>query len=200
MTMRIPPWESPNERRGHQSFRWIGASRIRQAWTRAKIKADLLATTLFVVDSGTGYPLAVATPGRRAEQTAFLVTVVINFIDRLGYQKVYLRTDGLPSIRDLAAKTRAQRKHETIEQVTPRYSHQSNGRVERTIQTVRKQMVTMHLALEDAYQIKLTPNHTVWGWLARHAAWLVARYLVKLNNRTAFMEASDLEYRGEILP
>ena len=34
-------------------------------------KADLLATTLFVVDGGTGSPLAVATPGRRAEQTIF---------------------------------------------------------------------------------------------------------------------------------
>ena len=61
-------------------------------------------------------------------------------------------------------------------------------------------MVTMRLALEDTYHIKLTPSHTVWGWLARHAAWLVARYLVKINNKTAYLEAFDTEYRGEIVP
>ena len=144
--------------------------------------------------------MAIATPGRRAEQTNFLIMFVISFIDRLGYKKVYLRTEGEPSIRDFAARIRAKRTHETIEQVTPRHSHQSNGRVERTIQTVRKQMVTVRFALEDAYRVKLTPNHTAWGWLARHAAWLVARYLVKINNKTAYSEAFNAEYRGEIAP
>ena len=121
------------------------------------------------------------------------------YIDRIGHRKVRLRTDNEPSIMEIAKLVSKKREQETVVETTPRYSSASNGRAERTIQTIRKQMVTLKLAAESRYGFKLTAGHAAWGWLARHAAWLIARYHVKLNRRTAYSEVFEEEYRGSLV-
>jgi hypothetical protein len=67
---------------------------------------------------------------------------------------------------------------------TPLYSSQSNGRAERTIQSVRRQTVALKLATELKYGVLVTSDLAIWPWMVRHAGWLYARFHLKSNQRT----------------
>ena len=59
-------------------------------------------------------------------------------------------------------------------------------RAERTIQTVRRQHITLKLALEAQYTIKLSDAMSVWSWILRHSAWLIERFGVKVRENTLY--------------
>ena len=168
-----------------------------------KQTADLFGTILFVVDTTTGYPLAIHTPQKGGSSQKYLVDKVCDFCDFLNLRTLQLRHDSEPAMLDLCRKIKAKRDKSnktTHLEPTPRYSSASNGRAERTIQTVRKQMVTLRLALEAELKVVITANSPVYAWLARHAAWLIARFAIKLNGRSAYTEVFDSVYRSELLP
>ena len=58
----------------------------------------------------------------------------------------------------------------------------------------------MRAYIEQTYCIKITPDMHVWPWLVRHSAWLVERFHIKLNRRTAFQDLTDEQYKGQIAP
>ena len=55
---------------------------------------------------------------------------------------------------------------------SPVGEHQSNGKVERAIQTVESQVVTMSLAVEMRYGVKIDENHRIWPWMVTYGAML----------------------------
>jgi hypothetical protein len=157
------------------------------------------ATTLVVADNDTGYPYAVSCPEKTV--TPYLVHVICKFLTLMRHRKLRLKTDNEPAVLALAqAVAKARLPDETLFDQTPLYSSASNGRAERTIQTVRRQAVCIRLDLERRYGMTIDSNHPVWPWLVRHAAWTQARFHVKSNGRTCFQELHDSHYKSELVP
>ena len=158
-------------------------------------------TCLVVVDNDTGYPCAITTPTKDMSSMSYLIAVCVKFIEFMKHDRVCIRTDGEPSIKSLALKIKQARLPKvTILEDTPLYSSASNGRAERTIQTVRRQAIALRLGVERQYGVKIDASHPLYSWLMRHSAWLLARYHVKASGRTCFNEAFDTHYSSEILP
>ena len=132
----------------------------------------------------------------------YAVHLVTEALKSTGRQKVILMTDAEPSIRALAeaaAKEWGKDGKEALIQVAPRESHASNGAAERAILEVAKQARTIASALEHHFpDYKVMPNHKIYGWLIRHSAWLISRFLVKADGRTPYERLRGREYRGEI--
>ena len=119
-----------------------------------------------------------------------LVTEALKFTGR---QKVIL------SIRALAEAGAKEWGKECQLQVAPRESHASNGAAERAILELARQARTLVSGLEPHFpEFKMLPTHKTYGWIIRHAAWLLTRYLVKLDGRTPYERLRGREYRGEI--
>ena len=106
---------------------------------------------------------------------------ICSWIRELGYSRLELRSDGEPAILDLmtAVKTRLKRNVDygkVLAQASPRESHQSNGGVERAIQTLRGiARVYMHY-LEKKSNSKLRGDSEWWSWAIRHAVWVYNRF------------------------
>ena len=119
-----------------------------------------------------------------------LVTEALKFTGR---QKVIL------SIRALAEAGAKEWGKECQLQVAPRESHASNGAAERAILELARQARTLVSGLEPHFpEFKMLPTHKTYGWIIKHAAWLLTRYLVKLDGRTPYERLRGREYRGEI--
>eukprot|EP00969_Alexandrium_andersonii_P339828 15021909-Alexandrium_andersonii.AAC.1 len=82
----------------------------------------------------------------------------------------------------------------------PKYSSGSLGLCERTHLTLAGQERTMRLEVESIYGKQLLPSHVLWPWLVRHASWLVARFHVRSNGRTAYRDVHDVDYKSAIIP
>ena len=46
----------------------------------------------------------------------------------------------------------------------------------------------------------LNVDHSLIGWLVRHAAWLINRYQVRASGRTPYQHMRQREYQGKVLP
>ena len=55
---------------------------------------------------------------------------------------------------------------------SPVGEHQSNGKVERAIQTIEGQTVSMSLAVEMRYGENINENHPIWPWMVTYGAML----------------------------
>ena len=68
---------------------------------------------------------------------------------------------------------------------SPVHSSKSNGVVERAVQSVQGMIRTMRSALEDKWGVKLGIGHPVWSWMVEYAAFLLTRFEVGKDGRTA---------------
>ena len=153
-------------------------------------------TTLIGVDAETGYPTAISMP---KNDYVFGVKKVIAFLTETRHEAVRIRIDDEPVLVALMAKVKSARLPlVTKVEFTPLFSSQSNGAAERMIQTVRRYTTVLKLSVERRYQIKITADSVVYGWLVRHAAWAMARYHVRLNGQTAYEAIYQTHYKGSI--
>ena len=106
--------------------------------------------------------------------------------NKLGRTNVILKTDQELAIRDEQRAKRGKRKRDAILENSPVGESQSNGIVERCIQTVVAQVRTMKGALEKKHKQEVGSRSPVLHWLDRHAASLITRYQVGKDGRTAY--------------
>ena len=59
------------------------------------------------------------------------------------------------------------------------------------------QIRCLRLELETRLSIEVTTAMNVWPWLVRHAGWLLERYHVQGNKKTAFEDCFGKPYQGE---
>eukprot|EP00971_Amphidinium_carterae_P296040 5880315-Amphidinium_carterae.1 len=79
------------------------------------------------LDEQTSHPLCVFLPSKTI--TFYVVEVVIDFLERLGHQRVMLFSDGEPAMLSLMRNVQEKRgAQKTLIKHTPRYSGQSIGR------------------------------------------------------------------------
>ena len=134
----------------------------------------------------------------KGSESKGLVDQVVEDINKLGHTKVILKTDQEPAIRDVQRAVRDKRRQATILENSPVGESQSNGRVERCIQTVVAQVRTMKDALEKRYCQEVDSRSPILHWLVRHAASLITRYHVGKDGRTPYERWKGKQRRKEL--
>ena len=108
-----------------------------------------------------------------------------------------LKCEQEPATRDAQRAVRDKRQHEAILEYSPVGEPQSNGVVERGIQTVVAQVRTMEDTLGRRYQQTIDSRSPVLHWLVRHAASLTTRYQVGKDGRTAHERWKGTQHKKE---
>ena len=100
--------------------------------------------------------------------------VSLSWLSELGYSKIIIQSDVEPASEVVIAHGTVSRYHdrkppcEIIQQQSQRYSHQSNGGAERTVQTIRNQIKAYKIQIEqnagttlqvDSHLLALSPRH-----------------------------------------
>ena len=100
---------------------------------------------------------------------------ILSWVSELVHSEVIIQSDGEPAsevVMRMVQSKSAMMKNPTcelVQQQTQRYSHQSNGGVERMVQTTSKQIKT--------HKIQIDKNSgTIITWLPRRAAWQHKRF------------------------
>ena len=155
-------------------------------------------------EEGGGKTLAVLV-GKMRETKAIMATVVprkssgswaarrlMAWMRELGHAHgdVIVKSDNEPAVKSLVEEWGRLRAAEgggkMVVENSPVGSSQSNGVVERGIQTVQGMIRTLRSALEDRWGVKLEADHVVWTWMVEYAGWLVTRGEVGKDGKTAY--------------
>ena len=131
---------------------------------------------------------------------AWVVKIVTDMVKRTGLRKFIFKSDQETSIVDLKKKVEAElgSNFEIIMEVSPVNEHESNGTIERAVQTVGGMIRTHKLALERAYGQTLGAGHAVVQWLIMHAAVMVSLFEIGSDGRTAYERTRGKRYRQEL--
>ena len=119
----------------------------------------------------------------------FVAKRVRAFIRELGFEHVTitLRGDQEPAIQDLMNEVaRIRRPAATLIEEAPVGESQSNGVIERGVQTAEGQIRVLKDALETRLACKIPAQHNVIAWMAEFAGVLVNRYEVGHDGKTSY--------------
>jgi hypothetical protein len=124
------------------------------------------------------------------------------FIKELGYDSsevtLILRSDQEPAIRALVDDLRLLRScGRTLIEMSPVGAAQSNGAIERHIQSVEGMTRTLKLSLEERWQVHIDHTHGCVPWLIEHAALVLNRCQMGHDGKTAHQRWSGR--RGQLL-
>jgi hypothetical protein len=115
----------------------------------------------------------------------YLCRKVVEDLDNLGYKEVVFKSDQEPALCNFMDVVKANWNGDASLENSPVGESESNGAVERAIQTWEGQVRTMKDALEYRIGGVITPDHAIMTWLVQYAATLLRRCLVGSDGRTA---------------
>ena len=132
-------------------------------------------------DNKSKVPAAISVPSKGVDENEYAVRRVLRFLDFLGYEKVILKSDQESAMKAVLSSVRAHRGIDTVWENTqtmmehsPVGDSQSNGLVERTIQSVESQVRTMKSALESNLGKTVPADWPILNWRVEHAGNLLA--------------------------
>jgi hypothetical protein len=109
---------------------------------------------------------------------------VVEDLDNLGYKEILLKGDQEPALRTLIEMVKASWNGDAALENSPVGESESNGAVERAIQSWEGQVRTMKDALESRIKSDIPADHPIMTWLVEYAATLQRRCLVGSDGRT----------------
>lgn len=149
-----------------------------------------------LVDGRSGAVFAAAVAKGVNEHAIHTAVEALRFTGR---QKVVLQTDAEPSIEVVADGVGVRWGKEAQIQTAPRESHASNGAAERVVFEISRQIRTIVNALEmRCPQFRLTVSSNQYSWIVRHSSWLLTRFLIKSDGKTACERLRGREYKGKV--
>ena len=110
----------------------------------------------------------------RSKTDEYGVEMVIRFLST--YESVEIKTDGEPSIVEVARRVQARRDKTTTLAQTSVGGHQEFGAVERANGTVQAQLRAYFLDVQNRMQVRIIPGTQLFAWMLRHSVWTVVRY------------------------
>ena len=161
--------EAPQSRDGdvariQMDFMFVGAEGTFVDEPRAK------ATVLMVICKDDGNLSATEV---RAKTDEYGVEMVLRFLST--YEAVEIKTDGGPSIVEIARRVQARRDKTTLAQ-TIVGGHQEIGAVERANGTVQAQLRAYCLDVQERTKVRIIPGTQLFPRMLRHSVWTVVRY------------------------
>ena len=162
-----------------------------------KDNKDALTIGLVMVDQATKFVHVIPVPTKEA--TPYLVEEVCRVLMLLN-SKVILRTDTEPAMISLRKKVQGIRKMKNldteVQDVAPDEHHVTS---ERWVQNVRNLSKTLVYGVESKAKVKITSESTLYPLAARHAAFLLNRFVVRKGS-TPFDVLFDRECKGTLSP
>ena len=167
-------------------YAFLGIERggTREEWAMAEAEAIRQGhtPTLVMVDSQSKAIFAHAVNGKGVDDVA--CRQIVDDLDTLGYKEIVFKSDQEPAIVALGEIIKASWNGDMALEYSPVGESQSNGMVERGIQTWEGQVRTLKDALEARIDEEIPPDHPVLTWLVEHAATLVRRCAVGADGTT----------------
>ena len=154
--------------------------------------------TIVGIDYDSGWVMAHMVQKKGFDKYA--VGCMVRDVEQSGYNRVIIKGDQENSIKDVISAVRRERA-EYIELMPEQSSvgeQQENGKVERAIQTVEGQVVTMRLALEHRYKCTIDENHPIWPWMVTHAAMCYNICHVGTDGRTPWERRKGRKFHREL--
>ena len=160
--------------------------------------------TLVILDSWTRYAQALPLQGKTVSKK--LAEAVVKFSLHLNYvqENVHFAMDVEPATKALLDMVVAIRRKmgykATVREGKP-YHKGRTARVERRIQNLRRQCLTLVEMVESKIEERIPEDHVLRAWAIHHASWLYNRYRLRGETQsTAHQLAFGRPYTGRILP
>ena len=139
---------------------------------------------------------AVIVPDLSANQVA--IKTLKKFIAVNGFTKSVLQCDGHSGL--LALQEQVGQEMSLPTQISPPYSHQSQGTVERFHKTLYGQVRAIRIGLAD--HLNIDADHldaAFMPWIIQHATFQINRYLVRSDGKTSFEKVFKKPQRSPIV-
>ena len=142
----------------------------------------------------------------KGAKDTYAVAAFSSWIRELGHHRVILQSDGEPGILAFAHAVRDRviadgRAQQVTCQASPVGSHQSNGRAEKAIQTLRGLSRVYLEHVKERTGITFDNTSGWWAWALRHAAWAYNRFHVRQDTRmTPYAQIRLKNYAQPVLP
>ena len=164
----------------HMDFMFLGPKEV----------AGQTLACMVVREAETRMTLAAAVPYKTTG--TYISERIVAFLHETGclHGDIIVRSDQEPAVMSIieeVGKIRAQRGGgRFVVENSPVGSSQSNGVAEKAIQSVQGQVRVLKLALEKRWGIKIPHRHSVIPWVVEYAAFLLNRYEVGHDGKTAY--------------
>ena len=135
----------------------------------------------------------------RSKTDEYGVEMVIRFLST--YESVEIKTDGEPSIVEVARRVQARRDKTTTLAQTSVGGHQEIGAVERANGTVQAQLRAYFLDVQNRMQVRIIPGTQLFPWMLRHSVWTVVRYQSdQRTKQTPYERTRGCRYESALVP
>eukprot|EP00929_Paragymnodinium_shiwhaense_P111971 TRINITY_DN8021_c0_g1_i4.p1 TRINITY_DN8021_c0_g1~~TRINITY_DN8021_c0_g1_i4.p1 ORF type:complete len:1618 (+),score=271.11 TRINITY_DN8021_c0_g1_i4:701-5554(+) len=152
---------------------------------------------LNILDAPTGCVFSALAPKGEDDYALAVARETIKFTGR---SKIVLLCDQERPIMKLAECMRRGQTAEIALINTPVGSSASAGGIERANYEVEQQCRTMRSRFEEVYPgLRVTMGHSIMPWLIRHASWLICRFQIKADGKTAYERLRGRQYNGEVV-
>lgn len=129
------------------------------------------------------------------------IKVLKQDIEYLGLKRFIFKSDGEPAIVALKRAVAKELAHcEILPEESPVDDHQGNGDIEVAIRELEKMIRILKDAMEARMGRAVEHTHPVLTWLPAHAAFIITRFAVSKDGKTAFERSRGKPYRRELLP
>ena len=153
--------------------------------TPAESVADHENPILVGKDRATKRVLAKTIPSKGVENP-YATKVLAGFLESSGYKKVVLKSDQEPSMVSVCKAARKEVDVEIVPEHSPVGESQSNGDVERAVQSVQGLARTIKDALETKLGDRLNPKGPIMAWLVDHSGVLLNLFHVDSGGMTPY--------------
>jgi len=144
-------------------------------------------TVMVLRDRDTKMLMATVVP-RKGATGEFAARRAAAFCTEIGYggTGVIMKSDQEPALKALVEDiSRRRSPAKTILEHSPVGSSQSNGIVERAIQSYEGMLRTIKGGLEDRWDAKIPDGHAIFAWMSEYCGFLLNRFEVGADGKTA---------------
>ena len=134
----------------------------------------------------------------RAKTDEYGVEMVLRFFST--YESVDIKTDGEPSIVEIARRGQARRDKTTTLAQTSVGGHPEIGAVERANGTVQAQLRAYYLDGQERMTVRITLGAQLFPWMLRHSVWTVVRYQSDQRMKQTPYERRGCRYESALVP